>query len=99
MISKEQVQHIAKLARITLSDEETAQFQQELSHVLEYFSMLDKVDVSSVEPTVAGANASRTEREDRAVAVEDATYRILTEAIPESQDGFVKVRAVFHHGI
>ena len=50
------VRYTAELARLTLSDEEIATFQQQLSQILAYVEKLEKVEVSGVEPT-AHANA------------------------------------------
>src|SRR5262245_45944368 len=56
MSSAFDVSHIAELARLQLSAEETAKFQAQLGDVLAYVEKLEKVDVSGVEPT-AHANA------------------------------------------
>ncbi|MDP2664107.1 MAG: Asp-tRNA(Asn)/Glu-tRNA(Gln) amidotransferase subunit GatC, partial [bacterium] len=48
MISKEEVKHIAKLARLGLSDKEIGKFQKDLSSILDYVEKLKKVDVSGV---------------------------------------------------
>ncbi len=56
MSSAFDVRYTAQLARLQLSDEETAKFQAQLSQVLAYMEKLEKVDVSGVEPT-AHANA------------------------------------------
>ena len=50
------VRYIAQLARLHLSAEETAKFQEQLAHVLAHVEKLGEVDVSAVEPT-AHANA------------------------------------------
>jgi aspartyl-tRNA(Asn)/glutamyl-tRNA(Gln) amidotransferase subunit C len=50
------VRYTAQLARLDLSEEEIAKFQEQLSQVLAYVEKLEQVDVSSVEPT-AHANA------------------------------------------
>ncbi len=50
------VRYIAQLARLNLTEEETAKFQEQLAHVLSYVEKLREVDVSGVEPT-AHANA------------------------------------------
>ena len=42
MISKEEVEHIAKLARLELSDKETEKMQKDLSAILDYFNLLKK---------------------------------------------------------
>jgi aspartyl-tRNA(Asn)/glutamyl-tRNA(Gln) amidotransferase subunit C len=49
MISKEQVEHIAKLARIELTEEEKEKFTRELSSILDYVKQLKKVDTKKVE--------------------------------------------------
>jgi aspartyl-tRNA(Asn)/glutamyl-tRNA(Gln) amidotransferase subunit C len=50
------VRYTAQLARLHLSEEETARFQAQISQVLTYVEKLESVDVSGVEPT-AHANA------------------------------------------
>ncbi len=45
------VRDVARLARIELTDEETATFQAQLGSVLEYVEQLGKLDVSDVDPT------------------------------------------------
>jgi aspartyl-tRNA(Asn)/glutamyl-tRNA(Gln) amidotransferase subunit C len=45
------VSYIAQLARLKLSAEEAAQFQEQLTHVLAYVEKLREVDVTGVEPT------------------------------------------------
>ncbi len=47
-LTREQVQHIAHLARLALTPEEVTQFQQQLSDILEYFDQIQDVDTSQV---------------------------------------------------
>ena len=56
MSSEFDVRYTARLARLRLSEEETARFQTQLLQVLEYVEKLKQVDVENVEPT-AHANA------------------------------------------
>ena len=49
-LSKEQVEHIAELARIGILDEEKEKFQKDLGAVLDYVDKLEGVDVADVEP-------------------------------------------------
>ena len=51
MITREEVQHIAKLARLGLTEQEVEKYQKELSAILGYIEKLKEVDVSKVEPT------------------------------------------------
>jgi aspartyl-tRNA(Asn)/glutamyl-tRNA(Gln) amidotransferase subunit C len=50
-ISREQVEHVARLARLGLSDEEKARLEQELSQILEAMRAIDRVDTSEIPPT------------------------------------------------
>ena len=50
-LSQEDVLRVAKLARLKLNNEEISRFQEQLSKLLNYFSMLSEVDTENIEPT------------------------------------------------
>lgn len=50
-LTQEQVRHIAKLARLGLSDEEVKKFSTQLTNILQYIEVLNEVDTSAVAPT------------------------------------------------
>ena len=50
-ITKEEVLHVAKLARLELSDDDVAKFQEQLSDILEAVSKVSELDLSDVPPT------------------------------------------------
>jgi aspartyl-tRNA(Asn)/glutamyl-tRNA(Gln) amidotransferase subunit C len=50
-ISIEDVEHVAKLARLALTDEEKETFRRQLSDVLEHARVISEVDTEGVEPT------------------------------------------------
>ena len=50
-ISREQVEHVAHLARLGLSDDETNRLQQQLSQILGHMQMIDQLDTSAIPPT------------------------------------------------
>ncbi len=50
MISIKEVEHVAKLARLALSDEEKEMFARQLSDIIDFFSKLQEVDTKGVEP-------------------------------------------------
>jgi len=64
MISKEQVKHIAKLARIRLNEKEVEKFKRELSSVLDYVEKLKEVDTENVEPISQVTGLENVMRED-----------------------------------
>jgi aspartyl-tRNA(Asn)/glutamyl-tRNA(Gln) amidotransferase subunit C len=50
-ISRDEVLHVARLARLALTEEEIARFQEQLSAILEAVGKVDELDLSGVEPT------------------------------------------------
>ncbi len=63
-LTKEQVLHIAKLARLTLTSEEVDTMTKELSSILGYVDMLGEVDTSNTEPTAQVTGLTNAWRED-----------------------------------
>ena len=89
----EEVEHVARLARLRLSAEELEQMRTDLSRILGYIDMLKEVDVSDVPPTAQVTDLFNVMREDQArpsLPREDA----LADA-PEQQDGMFRVKAIF----
>lgn len=58
------VAHVAKLANLPLTPEETKTFEKQLSAVLDYIKKLDEVDVSGVEPTSQVTGLENVTRDD-----------------------------------
>jgi aspartyl-tRNA(Asn)/glutamyl-tRNA(Gln) amidotransferase subunit C len=50
-LTREQVEHVAHLARLSLTDEEIERYREQLSAVLEYAERLNEVDTTSIPPT------------------------------------------------
>ncbi len=63
-ISKEEVEHVAYLARLHFSDEEKEKFTTQLNKILEYMAQLDKLDTSQIEPTFHALAQINVFRED-----------------------------------
>ena len=63
-ITRDQVRHIALLARLPLDAAEEAAFTEQLDHILEYFRRLDDLDTSAVEPTAHVAPMATPFRDD-----------------------------------
>jgi aspartyl-tRNA(Asn)/glutamyl-tRNA(Gln) amidotransferase subunit C len=91
-LTREQVAHIAELARLSLTDQEVALYQEQLSAVLEYAERLQDLDTEAIPPTATVLpvrNVMRADESHPAMARED----ILANA-PETQDGCFRVQAV-----
>ncbi len=64
MTMKIDVRHVAKLANLPLSDQESNQFERQLAEVLTYIARLNEVDVTGVEPTSQVTGLENVTRED-----------------------------------
>ena len=91
-VTNEQVRHIAKLARIAMSDEEIERLAPELNNILGWIEQLGEVDTDGVEPLTAVIEQKLRLRED---AVTDGDIRddVLANA-PDAQHGFFAVPKV-----
>lgn len=63
-LTEQQVRHVAKLARLNISDEETRMFAEQLSAILEYVAQLEELDTSEVEPLAHCLPVHNVFRED-----------------------------------
>jgi aspartyl-tRNA(Asn)/glutamyl-tRNA(Gln) amidotransferase subunit C len=93
MISWEEVLHIAKLAKLSLSEEEVGLFQKQLGEILEYFEKLSEVDTENVEPmkhVIAAENVFREDEPRESISPEEA----LKNA-PRRRDDYFQVPKVF----
>ncbi|MBI1888650.1 MAG: Asp-tRNA(Asn)/Glu-tRNA(Gln) amidotransferase subunit GatC [Candidatus Spechtbacteria bacterium] len=92
-ISAEQVERIADLSRIGLSEEEKQKFQEDLGSVLNYIDKLQKVDVSGVDAIANITGLHNQVREDENGS-SHADSQMLMDMAPNKKDGYVKVRQV-----
>lgn len=89
MITKKEVEHVAKLARLELSEEEKEKYTEQFSNILDYFNQLNEVNTEGVEPMVHVLPVRNVMREDKA-EVSSEREAILGNA-PVEEDGFFKV--------
>lgn len=83
------VDHVAKLARLGLSEEEKKLFAQQLSAILEYADNLQKLDTKDVPPTSHAIPMKNILREDKVIPCENADD-ILANA-PEEEEHMFRV--------
>lgn len=95
-ITKEQVEHIAKLARMKLTEEEKTKLTKELGGILTYISKLNEVNTESIEPTAQVTGLESVYRKDE-VGEPLANPADLVAQVPQHERGFVKVKGVFHN--
>lgn len=91
-LSRDEVLHVARLARVGLSEADVARFQEQLSQILDHFDVLRRIDTTGVEPT------THTLPLESVMAADEprpslAQAEVLANA-PDVQDGYLRVRAV-----
>jgi aspartyl-tRNA(Asn)/glutamyl-tRNA(Gln) amidotransferase subunit C len=91
-VSTQQVRHIAKLARIAMSDEEIERLAPELNNILGWVEQLGEVNTEGVEPLTAVIDQKLRLRDD-VVTEGNIRDEILANA-PEAQHGFFAVPKV-----
>src|SRR5438876_11619921 len=63
-LSRDDVLKLARLARLTLTEDEITRYQSELSEILQYVEQLQSVDVAGLEPTSQVTGLTNVMRED-----------------------------------
>jgi len=91
-VSPDQVRHIAKLARIAMSEEEIERLVPELNNILGWVKQLGEVNTDGVEPLTAVIDQKLRLRDDD-VTAGDERDAVLANA-PEPQHGFFGVPKV-----
>ena len=91
-LSRKEVLHIARLARLGLSQDEVGKLKQQLSDILGQFEVLQKVDTEGVPPTTQSIDLKNVMRPDEASPSLEAE-QVLKNA-PRVEDGFIRIRPV-----
>jgi aspartyl-tRNA(Asn)/glutamyl-tRNA(Gln) amidotransferase subunit C len=92
-LSRKEVLHIARLARLGLVESELDKFQGQLSNILENFEVLQQVDTSNIPPTAQSVPLQNVLRDDE-VTASFPQSEILANA-PQKEESYFRVRAVF----
>lgn len=95
VIDRKTVEHIAKLARLGLTDAEAPKTERELGGILAYVEKLQELDTSAVEPTAQVGGLENAWRDDDASRIAPHNPKLLRGAFPKKRDGFLEVEAVF----
>lgn len=88
-ITKEEVLHVAKLARLDLSEDEQVMMTEQLDTILSYFDKLAQIDTTDVEPTTHAHRKVNAFRED--VVVESLPRENSLANAPEDNGEMFKV--------
>lgn len=91
-ISKDDVLHVAGLARLELSENEVSKYEEELNDVLKFMDKLNELDTEGIEPSAHVLDINNVFREDEVEESFDVE-EILANA-PEREDDYFKVPSI-----
>ncbi len=91
-LSREEVLHVARLARIGLAESDVEKFQQQLSTILDNFDVLSQIDTTGVEPTTHTLPLESVMAADE--PIESLSAEDVLANAPLNHDGYLRVRAV-----
>lgn len=91
-LSRQDVQHVAQLARLDFSDEEEERMAEEMGQILDYVEKLDELDTSGVPPMSHVLDVTNVFRDDEIESRIDREQAL--EPAPETDDGHFQVPAV-----
>jgi aspartyl-tRNA(Asn)/glutamyl-tRNA(Gln) amidotransferase subunit C len=95
-LSRQDVDHVASLARLGLSDDEKETLRGQLSSILEHIAVLNTIDTESIPPTAQVIVLENVLRNDEIRP--SLTQEQVLQNAPRSLDGFFEVRAVMATG-
>lgn len=94
-LTQKDIEHIASLARLELSEEEKTTFASQLSSILEYVGQLAEVDTEGVQYQYHVEGLVNATRHDEIVSCDEQTRHALLSAMPERAGDLLKVKGVF----
>lgn len=91
-LTRDEVEHVAALARLGLSDDETSRLQEQLSSVLDHIAAIDRLNTDAISPTAQVIDLSNVMREDtpRPSLPRDDVLRNA----PRQSNGFFEVHGI-----
>ena len=95
-LSLADVEHVATLARLGLTDDEKERLREQLSSILEHINALSEVDTDAIPPTAQVIALSNVLRDD--VATPSLPRETVLDNAPRHTDGFFEVDAVLGGG-
>ncbi len=96
MLTKKEVEKIAELARLGISEEEKDKFANDLSLVLGYVNKLSEVNVEKIEPMTGGTDLESVMRKDDETKdiTNDQMRKDILSLVPDRKDDYFKVPSI-----
>ncbi len=92
MLSRDEVLHIARLARLALTDAEVARMADQLGHILDHIQKLNALDTAAIPPTAQVGDLVNVWREDTVRPCLDREAALAAAPVREGE--YFKVKAI-----
>lgn len=93
-LTKQDVLHVADLAKLSLTDAEVEKYSKQLSSIVTFISELSKVNTEGIEPTSQTTGLENISREDKVKIDESLTQEQALSGSDSTYNGYFKVRAI-----
>ena len=93
-LTKKDVEHVAALAKLPLSDKEIETYLKQLDEVVNYIGELNEVDTKNTEPTSQTTGLENVFRSDELKAQQGSTQEEALSGTEKSYNGYFKVEAI-----
>ncbi len=94
-ISKEEVRHTAKLARLSLTDKEVDRYTEQLSIVFSYVNMLEEIDIEDLVETCQVTGKEDVFRLDESSPINHEMRQRIIAQFPQRLGNLLRVKGVF----
>lgn len=91
-LDRAQVEHIAELAKLKLTDEEIQRYGEQLAAILDHFATLAELDTDAIPPTASVLPLQNVMRDD--VAEQNLTRDDILANAPDTEAGQFRVKAI-----
>ena len=93
-LKRDDILKLARLSRLKLSDDEVEEFRGEISEILGYVQMLDKVDTAGLKPTYQVTGLTNVSRDDVVIDYGVSQDDLLNN-VPARDKNYIKVKRMF----
>jgi len=94
MISKAEVKHVAKLARLGLRDREIEEMQKNLTSILDYIKLLEEIDISPIRPTFHSITIENVMRQDKVYGEKPEIVEKMIIQAPQREKRHIRVKGI-----
>ena len=94
-LSNKEIQHIANLARLHISDEEISVYKDQIESILDYVKKLQDVDTEGISELAHAVGLSNVLGKDKVIQSDKDTKDLIIENFPQKEGDLLSVQAVF----